>query len=376
MLNAMKTADYILASLIEPVLILDSGLRAVTANPAFFQTLKIEPDLLVGKAVHELLTDERGPPQLRAVLGKVMEHGGDLAGAEILCTIPPDAEAVLFVNARRMKSVDDIADWVIVELRDVTKERELTKKLAAMNEVVSRRSADLEHLNRELDSFAHSISHDLRTPLRLTNRVGHMLLEDHAAELSTGAVDLVKMILASTDEMAKLIESILAFSQASREPLRRKPIDTAGLAREAVDDLRNECEGRDVKFIVGDLAPCQADRTLLKQVMLNLLENALKFTRERPEPEIQIGCTRNADETVYFVRDNGIGFDAQQSESMFVVFRRLHQLKKVEGLGIGLALVKRIIERHGGRIWADGEVNRGATFYFTLSGDAATVANS
>ncbi len=366
MLNPTKTAEHILASLAEPVLVLDSGLRAVFANPAFYQTLQIGPEALVGKEVQELIVDERGPPQLKAVLSKVIEHGGDLEGAEILCTIPPHAETVLHINARRLRPAPDVPDWIVVECHDITDAAEVARKVGVLHEMLERHSADLEYMNQELDSFAHSVSHDLRTPLRFTNKVAHKLLEDHGAGLPAGAADLVKMIMANTDEMAKLIESLLAFSSANREPLRKKPIDMKRLVQEAVDDLRDEQQGRNLKIVVDELTPCEADRTLLKLAILNLLENALKFTRECEAAEIHFGCVQTADKTVYFVRDNGLGFDANQAESMFIVFQRLHRSHRIEGSGVGLALVRRIIERHGGRIWAEGEPQRGATFYFTL----------
>jgi light-regulated signal transduction histidine kinase (bacteriophytochrome) len=222
-------------------------------------------------------------------------------------------------------------------------------------------------VNKELESYSHSVSHDLRTPLRFVNRIAHMLLHEPGAPLAKAATEQVNMILQATGEMAQLIEKLLAFSQASRVPLRKRRMDLRRLFQDVAREL--SCGGAEID--IQELAPCQGDRTLLKEVVVNLLENALKFTRRREEVRITVGCRKTAAETVYFVRDNGVGFDMCNADSLFVPYHRLHKAADFEGTGIGLALVKRIIERHGGRIWAEGEVDKGATFYFTVGNETA-----
>jgi light-regulated signal transduction histidine kinase (bacteriophytochrome) len=159
---------------------------------------------------------------------------------------------------------------------------------------------------------------------------------------------------------------LLKFSQVSREPMKRKRVSMHHVVRECIAELDDERQGRDIRFNVETLDPARGNRAMLKQLILNLLENALKFTSECEHAEIQVGCTRSANGPVYFVRDNGIGFEASDAESMFLVFRRFHRSHKIEGSGVGLAIAKRIIERHEGRIWAEGEPGRGCTIYFTL----------
>jgi light-regulated signal transduction histidine kinase (bacteriophytochrome) len=255
---------------------------------------------------------------------------------------------------------------VLLELRDVTREKASDQKLHELNQALREHGVYLEEINRDLESFTQSVSHDLRTPLRLTNKVGHLLLEEHGAELPAGAIEKIHMILDSTRQMGKLTEALLMFAQVSQEPMKKRRVDVRRLVRETLEELQEEQKGRDVKVVIDPLPPCWAHRALLKQAFLNLLANALKYTRRCDRAEIHVGLTESNGEAVYFVRDNGIGFDMIHSESIFLAFHRLHRGPDFEGSGVGLALVKRIIERHDGRVWAEGETDRGSIFYLTL----------
>ena len=255
-------------------------------------------------------------------------------------------------------------------LLDITEEKETELRIQELNDALQEHVITLDAMNKELESYSHSVSHDLRTPLRFVNRIAHLLLHEPGAHLSNEATQQVHMILQATSEMAKLIEDLLVFSQASREPIRKRHMDLQRLFQEVAKELQHVQEGRAVEIVIQDLAPCLGDRTLLKEVVANLLENAFKFTRRCEKAQITIGCTETDDEVVYFVQDNGVGFDMSDSNSLFVPFHRLHKPADFEGTGIGLALVKRVVERHGGRIWALGEIDKGATFYFTLGKEA------
>lgn len=364
--KTVKIAESILRSLREPILVLDGTRRAVVANPAFYQALEIIPGQLEGKQVQELFSDETGQPHLRTVLEPVIAHTGGSTAVEIVCRLPQGERRVFSVTSRSIPFDRSQPEMILVELHNITKERDAEDKIQGLNLALQKHAADLEAANEELESFAHSASHDLRTPLRLMNKVAHQMLEDYRAQLPADAIDKVEMILMSTREMAKLIEDLLDLSRVSREPMRKRRVDTSRLAREAVEELRDEQQGRDVEIVIEDLASCRADRVLLKQVILNLLANALKFTRPRARTQIRLGCTETSGETVYFVRDNGVGFDQSDADMLFLAFHRHHKHAEFEGTGIGLALVKRIIDRHGGRIWAEGEIDKGSTFYFTL----------
>ncbi len=362
----MKIAESILSALAEPVLVLDGTLRAVTANPAFYEALGIAPGQLEGKSVQDLIAGEIDQLRLRTILETVVAQEGKAENVEIVCAVPPSTRKVLSVTARRITVGQDLTEMVLVELRDITREKETEQRIQELNDVLQQHGVNLERINMELEAFTHSVSHDLRTPLRLTNKIAHLLLEEHGAQLPAGAIEKTHMILNSTREMGKLIEDLLTFSRINREPMRKRHVDLQRLAREVFNELQDERQDREVEVAIDGLPPCRADRALLKQVFLNLLANALKFTRTRERAEIRVGFSQSDGETIYFVRDNGVGFDMSHSESIFLVFHRLHKAHDFEGSGVGLALVKRIIERHNGRIWAEGQTDQGATFYFTL----------
>lgn len=361
----MIIAESILNSLAEPILILDSALRAVVANPAFHYAFRIDPADLPMKPLTEILTEETCQPQVRSIVEAVVAER-DIERVEIDCDLPDDTRKYFHLSARRITLENSVSRLIILEFRDVTPEKEAQEKIVQLNISLRSHASKLERLNKNLESFNHSASHDLRMPLRLTNKVAHMLLQDHADELSPSAVDKVKAILQSTEDMSKLMENLLAFSRLSYQPLNKRPVDMMRLAREAIRVFAEEQSRYGVQFELDSLPPCWADRTLLKQVLINLLSNAIKFSRKRETPRIKLGSLEKDEEIVYFVRDNGVGFDMANVDTIFRSFQRLKNASNIEGSGVGLALVRRIVRYHGGKIWAEGKDGIGATFYFTL----------
>jgi PAS domain S-box-containing protein len=236
-----------------------------------------------------------------------------------------------------------------------------------LEERVRQRTEDLRAANRELESFTYTVSHDLRSPLRAIDGYTYILLHEHQPEMTGSAVRYLDQISQNARRMARLIDDLLNFSRTGRQALTIREIDPAVHVAEVLDDLAGERQGRDVKVTVGGLAPCRADPALLKQVFANLIGNALKFTRNREVAEIEIGSNDEDGVPVYYVRDNGVGFDQKYAKTLFQVFHRLHDAREYEGTGVGLAIVQRIIERHGGKIWVESELDQGTTFFFTLS---------
>jgi light-regulated signal transduction histidine kinase (bacteriophytochrome) len=229
------------------------------------------------------------------------------------------------------------------------------------------RTEALSAANKELEAFAYSVSHDLRAPLRSMSGFAQILLEEHGKDLPQDARHEVDMIVDSAREMGQLVDDLLAFSRLGKQPLALQQVDPEEMARRVYEELESQGKGRDVRIRFGPAPACQADPNLLKQVYMNLLGNALKYTRKKPRAEIEVGWTDTGG-GAYFVKDNGVGFDMRHADKLFGVFQRLHRAEEYEGTGVGLAIVKRIVTRHGGRVWADAAIDKGAAFFFTLPG--------
>jgi len=238
--------------------------------------------------------------------------------------------------------------------------------VAEANRHLARLAAQLESSNQELESFSYSVSHDLRAPLRVIDGFSLALLEDYGPSLPTEGQNLLARVRQQAQRMAQLIEDLLEFSRLGRKPLDVTSVDLAALVQAVVQELQQANADRTVAVTVALLPPAMGDRALLRQVLTNLIGNAFKFTRQRPDARVEIGSRDDNGERVYYVSDNGAGFDMQYASKLFGVFQRLHPAADFEGTGVGLALVQRIILRHGGRVWGKGQVNEGATFQFTL----------
>jgi light-regulated signal transduction histidine kinase (bacteriophytochrome) len=225
-----------------------------------------------------------------------------------------------------------------------------------------------EAANKELEAFAYSVSHDLRAPLRHIDGFMELLQKRTVGALDERAQHYMDTISDSAKRMGQLIDDLLAFSRMGRYEMSKMPVDLNELVQEIIQELAPEIQDRTIRWRITSLPTISGDRAMLRLVLVNLIANALKFTRPRPQADIEIGCLPDQGaEIIVFVRDNGVGFDMAYADKLFGVFQRLHRADEFEGTGIGLATVRRIITRHGGRTWAEGQVNQGATFYFSLS---------
>jgi signal transduction histidine kinase len=245
-------------------------------------------------------------------------------------------------------------------------EEEIQKLNEELEQRVMERTKELEFANKELEAFSYSLSHDLRTPLRAIDGFSRILTDEFLPQLPADAQRYLNNVRTNTQHMGKLLEDLLVFIRLSHRAIDKKPVDPAVIIRNVLEDLQYMQEGRRVEISMGNLPLCQSDPGLLRIVFFNLLSNALKFTRPREVAVIEAGCRQEGGEQVYFIRDNGVGFNMQYAPKVFQVLQRLHLLDEYEGTGVGLAIVYRIISRHGGRIWVEAELDKGATFFFTL----------
>jgi PAS domain S-box-containing protein len=317
----------------------------------------------IGKHSHELLQTVFPAPveDVHAELLRTGRWEGELKRTTAQGT-------TVVVAARYALRRDEQARLVAIleTSNDITERKHREQEIENLNLELAKRSTALESINRELEAFAYSVSHDLRAPLRHIAGFTELLQKKASSVVDEKSNRYIAMILDSAKRMENLIDDLLAFSRIGRAETQKTVFSLTQLVREALSEVREDTQERNIAWKIGALPDFYGDRSMLRLVLVNLISNAIKFTRTRPQAEIEIGCADgNSDDSVVFVRDNGVGFDMKYVNKLFGVFQRLHDSDAFEGTGIGLATVQRIIHRHGGTVWAEGVVDSGATFYFS-----------
>jgi PAS domain S-box-containing protein len=321
------------------------------------------PQEAIGKRSHDVL-QTIFPVPLDGIVAELLQTGrweGELKHTK------SDGTKV-FVSSRWSLRRDELERPVAVleTNNDITERKRREEEVLHLNQELAKRSVELEGTNKELEAFAYSVSHDLRAPLRHMAGYTELLQKRVSSALDEKSQRYMAMIQESAKRMGSLIDDLLAFSRIGRAETQKTFVNLEQLAREALSEIKQEAEGRDIAWKIGTLPNFHGDRSMFRLALVNLFSNAVKFTKTRPKAEIEIGCTGGNDaEIVVFVKDNGVGFDMKYVNKLFGVFQRLHRADAFEGTGIGLATVQRIVHRHGGRVWAEGFVDGGATFYFS-----------
>jgi PAS domain S-box-containing protein len=387
--------------------------------PATARILGYDDHELVGRSVFELIhADDR--PRVSGLVAQLLKAPGSQVTIQFRFQHKDGSWPWLEATATNLLAEPSV-QAVVVNYANITERKRAEAQIRQLNaeleQRVRERTAQLEAANQELEAFSYSVSHDLRAPLRAIDGFARILSEDHTARLNAEGHRLLAVVCAEAKRMGQLIDDLLAFSRMSRQPMQRLPVDLGALAQAVFDRCAAQAPDRQFQFKLQALPPAHGDPAMLRQVLVNLIANAVKFTKSRAVAEIEVGClqsdegrvtgdkeqgSRGAEERrsrgageqggrgvegqggggteeqgsrgaegaaslpTFFVRDNGVGFDMKYAHKLFGVFQRLHTGEEFEGTGVGLALVQRIIHRHGGRVWAEGKVNEGSTFYFTL----------
>jgi PAS domain S-box-containing protein len=318
----------------------------------------------IGKRSHQLFATSFPQPldEIRARLLRSGRWEGELRHTK--------ADGSRVVVASRWALRRDGREQAVAILEtnnDITDRKQREEEIRNLNSALGERTADLEASNKELEAFAYSVSHDLRAPIRHIVGYGQLLQRHSSSVLDEKSRRYMTMILESAERMGTLIDDLLSFSRIGRVETRETEIHLGILVKEVIGEVQQDMAGRNISWNIGALPDLYADLSMLRLVLTNLISNAVKFTRTRPQAEIEMGSLEtNGDEVVVFIKDNGVGFDMKYVDKLFGVFRRLHSADAFEGTGIGLATVQRIIHRHGGRVWAEGIVDKGATFFLSV----------
>jgi PAS domain S-box-containing protein len=354
----------------------DPECRVITGNPAFAALLGIDPlasfsfnELEAGQLPFKIMRGGKPVPASELPMQIAARKGVTVRDQELEIVLGDGRTLYTYISASPLFDDDGRVRGSLGVVIDLTERKGAEAEVLRLNEDLERRvkerTAQLEAINKELEAFSYSVSHDLRAPLRSIRGFSEVLLERYCKQLDPTGQEFLRRACQSSQQMETLIEDLLKLSRVSRSELQRQQVNLSSMAELLAAELRKADPQRAVEFVIEPGLQVRGDERLLRVALDNLLRNAWKFTSKQPQAKIEVGSSKGPPQAL-FVRDNGAGFDMAYSSRLFGVFQRLHTVSEFPGTGVGLATVQRIINRHGGRVWATGEVNHGATFYFTL----------
>ena len=345
----------------------DLDSRIVAVNRAMAHWVGRPREELIGCRTEEVFSPKDAQASI-ALDRRALATDGVVVDPADVRTTETGARVTLLTRKVAVRSTTGAALCILCIAEDVSDKLADERHIRELNATLERHKSELEATNRELESFSYSVSHDLRAPLRAIDGFSLMLLEDYESQLDAEARRYLTTIRAGIRRMGQLIDDLLAFARIGRQPLKSASVDMTELARRAAADALREIQGPAPRLLVEQLPSAHGDASLLEQVWLNLIGNAVKYSSKVAASMIEVRASTEGAEVVYSVTDNGAGFDMQFSHKLFKVFQRLHGEEEFPGTGVGLAIVQRIVTRHGGRVWAKSAPGRGATFYFTVAG--------
>lgn len=374
-LRANGRSASVLQTVREPIVLLDDQQRVILHNAAFSELYGLEDTDLNQRPLHDIAAGAWSDPIIRQRLADVLLRGRELWDYEHAQRGGDDVERTMLINARRMPLPDSDEEVVLMTVSDVTLQRAVQQRVEELNRQLEGKVEQMAEVNRELEAFSYSVSHDLRAPLRHVAGFSDKLANHLGDAADDKARHYLQVIGGSARRMAALIDDLLVYSRLGRGAMRMQAVDMQSVAADArslldsnlLAEATAETPARSIEWKIAPLPILVADENMMRQVWLNLLGNAVKYTANRPDAVVEVSSQQLADGSHQFtVRDNGAGFDMEYAGKLFGVFQRLHKASEYPGTGIGLASVRRVLMRHGGRIWAEAKVGEGATFHFIL----------
>ena len=350
-------AQTILDTLREPILVLDGALRVNMANRSFYRIFRVKPEETENKPIYELGDGHWNIPRLRVLLAEVCSVGRQAEDFEVECDFPGIGRRFMILNARRIERETGQA-MILLAIEDISERK-------AIDRALQLHAKELERSNADLEQFAYVASHDLQEPLRMITSFTQLLAKRYRGKFDSDADEFIAYIVDGSTRMHRLINDLLAYARLGSRAAEFVPTDCEAIFADAVSNLGSAIEENGATVTHDPLPTVMADTDQLSRLFQNLLSNGIKFRAADP-PVVHVSARRNGNEWLFSARDNGIGIDPEQFGRVFLIFQRLHGKSEYSGTGVGLAICRKIVERHGGKIWIESQPGKGSTFYFTL----------
>ena len=363
---AREYAESLINTVREPLITLDQDLRVVTASRSFYEVFKVKPEETVRQLIYDLGNKQWDIPKLRELLETILPEKSSFDNYEVEHEFASIGLRTMLLNARQIQRSRGKERVILLAIEDITERKKIEEKLNRVNTDLEMMVKELASANRELEAFSYSVAHDLRAPLRGIAGFSQAVIEDCGPSLDKQGREYLDRILAATVRMGAIIDALLGLANIGRKAMFRASVDLSGLAQEMLSEFRLADPQREVECVVQSGLTAMGDEHLLGLVLRNLLGNAWKFTAKKAGARIEFGAVRENGTRTFYVRDNGAGFDMAYKDNLFKPFQRLHLAADYAGTGIGLVTVMHIVERHDGRVWAEGKKGEGAVFNFTI----------